>query len=259
MEPLTVQGTLLYLSVAVAYNLCNHKAMSAIPNTVQIKKHDSQTSLTQMACPECDLLLSIPPLAVGESVICLRCDKTLYTHNKNSIDRSLAFAVTGLMLYIIANMFPLISLKALGLTQDSTLVSTALSLFQADRPFLSIVMFLTTIVFPATTLIGTIYILIQVKTDKTDKFTAPLFRFLRSTDAWGMLEIFMLAMLVAIVKLGDVADVIFGVSLYAFVLLILALTLLSASLDPHDVWNKLREKEGEREDEKNSDKKGEHQ
>jgi paraquat-inducible protein A len=205
-------------------------------------QYSSQTSLSQMACPECDLLQSIPPLAVGESVACLRCDMSLYTHHKNSIDRSLAFAITGLMLYIIANMFPLLSLKALGLTQDSTLISTALALFQADRPFLSMVMLLTTVIFPLTTLIGTIYVLIQVKTNTTNEFTAPLFRFLRSTDAWGMLEIFMLAMLVAIVKLGDVADGIFGVSLYAFVLLILALALLSASLDPHDVWNKLREK-----------------
>ena len=54
----------------------------------------------------------------------------------------------------------------------------------------------------------------------------------------------MLAMLVAIVKLGDVADVIFGVSLYAFVLLIATLSLLSISLDPHDVWNKLRDYKG---------------
>ncbi len=200
----------------------------------------NQTSLSHMACSDCDLLQTIPPLAVGESVSCIRCSSTLFKHHKNSINRSLAFAITGLILYVIANMFPLLSLKAMGLMQDSTLLSTAISLFQEGRPFLSVVLLLTTIVFPATTLIGTIYILLQVKTDNTDEFTAPLFRFLRSTDAWGMLEIFMLAMLVAIVKLGDLADVIFGVSLYAFVLLILALSLLSASLDPHDVWNKLR-------------------
>lgn len=204
----------------------------------------NQTSLSHMACPDCDLIQTIPPLTVGESVSCIRCSATLFKHHKNSINRSLAFAITGLILYVIANMFPLLSLKAMGLMQDSTLLSTAISLFQEGRPFLSVVLLLTTIVFPATTLIGTIYILLQVKTDSTDEFTAPLFRFLRSTDAWGMLEIFMLAMLVAIVKLGDLADVIFGVSLYAFVLLILALSLLSASLDPHDVWNKLRGDKG---------------
>lgn len=220
-----------------------NNAASNIKNTAH-HKPASQTSMGEMACPECDLLQSIPPLAVGESVSCLRCGLVLYKHHKNSINRSLAFAITGLMLYFIANMFPLLSLKALGLTQDSTLLSTSIALFQSDRPFLSIIVLLTTIVFPATTLIGTIYILLQVKTDSINAHTAPLFRFLRSTDAWGMLEIFMLAMLVAIVKLGDVADVIFGVSLYAFVLLIATLSLLSISLDPHDVWNKLRDYKG---------------
>ena len=230
-------------TIAEVSYLCNHPLMNSAPPNIKNthhNKHASQTSLSEMACPECDLLQSIPALAVGESVACLRCDLTLYKHHNNSIDRSLAFAITGLILFIIANMFPLLSLKALGLMQDSTLLSTAISLFQAERPLLSIVLLLTTIIFPATTLIGTIYILLQVKTNTTDEFTAPIFRFLRSTDAWGMLEIFLLAMLVAIVKLGDLADVIFGVSLYAFVLLIIALSLLSASLDPHDVWNQLR-------------------
>ena len=115
---------------------------------------------------------------------------------------------------------------------------------EADRPLLAVVIFLTTIVFPATTLVGTIYILMQVKTNRIDAYTAPLFRFLRSTDAWGMLEIFMLAVLVSVVKLGDLADVIFGVSLYAFGFLIICLTLLSYSLNPHDVWNSLRNKHG---------------
>ncbi len=202
------------------------------------------TGLSHMACPDCDLIQALPALKVGETANCLRCNATLFKNSKNSVDRSLAFALTGLILFIIANLFPLLSLKALGVVQDGTLFSTSLSLFQADRPLLGLVIFLTTIVFPAITLFGTIYILWQVKRDRLNAYSAPLFRFLRSTDAWGMLEIFMLAVLVSVVKLGDLADVIFGVSLYAFCLLILSLTLLSYSLNPHDVWNKLRDKKG---------------
>ena len=202
------------------------------------------TQLTHMACPDCDLIQALPTLQAGEVAYCIRCNATLFKNLKNSVDRSLAFAITGLILFIIANLFPLLSLKAMGLTQDGTLLSTSLSLFQADRPFLSILILLTTFIFPATTLLGTIYILLQVKNNRINAYTAPLFRFLRSTDAWGMLEIFMLAVLVAVVKLGDLAEVIHGVSLYAFCLLILSLTLLSYSLNPHDVWNKLRQNKG---------------
>ena len=204
--------------------------------------NSANAQVNHIACPDCDLILSIPSLAVNEVTYCTRCDATLLKNQKNSINRTLAFAITGLILFIISNLFPLLSLKAIGLTQESSLLSTAFALFQADQPLLSLIILLTTFVFPATTLVGTIYILIQVKTNRINTYTAPLFRFLRSTDAWGMLEIFLLAILVALVKLGDVADVIYGASLYAFCLLILSLSLLSYSLNPQDVWNKLRDK-----------------
>jgi len=208
------------------------------------KNHPDHSNLSHVACPDCDLIQALPMLAIGDSANCIRCEATLFKNQRNSLNRSLAFAITGLILFIIANMFPLLSLKAMGVVQDGTLVSTAASLFEADRPLLGLLIFLTTVFFPATTLIGTIYILLQVKTNTINSATAPLFRFLRSTDAWGMLEIFMLAVLVSVVKLGDLADVIFGISLYAFVLLIVTLSLLSYSLNPHDVWNSLRHKQG---------------
>lgn len=196
--------------------------------------------LSRLACPNCDLIQSLPEMKLGEVARCVRCKTTLYKNLKNSVNRSLAFAITGLILFVLANLFPLLSLKAMGLTQEGTLFATSLALFQADRPFLSLIILMTTIVFPLTTLLGTIYILLQVKVNHINTHTAPLFRFLLSIDSWGMLEIFMLAMLVSIVKLGDVADVIFGISLYAFCLLIVALSLLSHSLNPDDVWNKMR-------------------
>jgi paraquat-inducible protein A len=204
----------------------------------------NNTQVSHIACPDCDLILSVPPLEVNEVAYCIRCGAMLFKNQKNSIDRTLAFAITGLILFVISNLFPLLSLKAIGLTQESSLLSTAFALFAIDRPLLGLIILLTTFIFPAITLLGTIYVLIQIKTNRINTYTAPLFRFLRSTDAWGMLEIFMLAILVALVKLGDVADVIYGVSLYAFCLLILSLSLLSHSLNPQDVWNRLRDKNG---------------
>lgn len=200
--------------------------------------------ISHIACPDCDVILSIPPLLPNEVAYCIRCDATLFKYHKNSIDKALAFAITGLLLFIIANLFPLLSLKALGVVQEGSLLSTATALFQEDHILLSGVVLLTTFIFPATTLLGTIYVLMQVKMRRINRYTAPLFRFLRSTDAWGMLEIFMLAILVALVKLGDVADIIYGVSLYAFCLLILSLSLLSYALNPQDVWDQLRSKTG---------------
>ena len=120
----------------------------------------------QLACHECDLLQQAPALAVDETAHCIRCEAVLFKNQKNSVDRSLAFAISGLIFYIIAHMFPLLSLKALGFLQEGTLLSTSVSLFSAGMPLLSVILFFTTIVFPLTTLLGTIYILLQVKRDR---------------------------------------------------------------------------------------------
>jgi paraquat-inducible protein A len=195
---------------------------------------------TARACHECDLLQDIPTLKHGEVARCIRCGALLKRCHSNSLDRSLAFAITGLILFIIANMFPLISLKALGISQHGTLFSATLALLNAEMPFLALLMLFTTILFPLMSLCGTIYVLTMIRMKRITPTIAPLFRFLRSTDAWGMLEVFLLALIVAAVKLVDVAEVVTGISLYAFILLIITLTTLSLTLNPDDVWDEFR-------------------
>ena len=195
------------------------------------------------ACHECDLLQEIPALKNGDIAHCLRCGATLKRFHKNSLDTSLAFAITGLILFLVANLFPLISLEALGVSQHGNLISATWALFDARMPFLGVLMFFTTILFPLFSLLGTIYVLTSIRMNHLTPSIAPLFRFLRSTDAWGMLEIFLLALIVAAVKLMDITDVHIGISLYAFVLLIVTLTVLSLTLNPDDVWDPLKKKE----------------
>jgi len=206
-----------------------------------IQEHTGATDYRRAhACHECDLLQHIPPLKSGDVARCQRCGALLKRLHHNSLDRSLALAVTGLILFLVANLFPLISLKALGIAQHGTLVSATLALFDAEMPLLGLLMLFTTLLFPLFSLLGTIYVLSVIRLGHITPNIAPLFRFLRSTDAWGMLEIFLLALIVAAVKLVDITEVIMGISLYAFVLLIMTLTTLSLTLNPDDVWDKLR-------------------
>ncbi len=198
-------------------------------------------SLTLRACPDCDLLQELPCSQAGHAIYCVRCGRLLKKTCYDSLNRSLAFALTGIFLFILANSFPFISLSALGIEQDSSLFSASWAFYQMDRPLLAILVLFTTIIFPLLSLIGMVIVLIAVKMKRIQRaFIAPLFRFLMSTDAWGMLEVFLLAVLVAVVKLGDMADIVIGVSMYAFIALIIVLTLLSLSLDPEDVWQELR-------------------
>jgi len=188
-------------------------------------------------CQDCDLVQVVPTLCDNEAAHCLRCHRVLETRKKNALNRSLAWVLTGIILFILSNLFPLLSLKAQGIAYDGTLLSASIELYDRERPWLALVVLLTTFVFPALSLIGTLFVLLATKFRYQSAIIAPLFRFLQSTEVWGMLEVFMLAILVAGVKLGDLADIIMGISLYSFICLIVVLSFLSLSLNPNTIWH----------------------
>lgn len=195
---------------------------------------------TLIACHDCDLLHEVKELEEGAKAVCTRCGAVIAQRPRNSIDRTLALAVTGLILFVLANLFPFLSLNARGQVKDSTLISSSIVLFDWEEPLLGLLVFLTTIVFPLIQILGILYLMLPLKMQRTPPTHATLFaRFILSTQPWGMLEIFMLAVLVAVVKLGDIATVIPGVSLYAFAALILVLTTLSMTLDLREFWQRL--------------------
>lgn len=187
-------------------------------------------------CHDCDLIQQIPVLQIRQTARCIRCGSVLERHRPNSLNRSLALAITGIILFLLSNLFPLLSLKAQGISLDSTLFSASVELFLIDRPFLAILVFFTTIAFPSFSLSGMVYVLASVKFNYHNKNIGPLFRFLKSTEIWGMLEVFLLAIIVAGVKLGDLAEVIPGISLYSFFALVFVLAFLGKSMNPNDVW-----------------------
>lgn len=193
-----------------------------------------------IACHDCDLLQNLPD---GEhrrgKAYCARCGAVLQRYSHDSIDRSLALALTGLVLFLVSNLLPFLALNAQGRIQDSSLLSSSLILWQEGNTFLGMLVFATTFLFPLSSLLAILYLLLPLKLGRRPRFSIHVFRYLQSTEPWGMLEIFMLATLVAVVKLGDIATVIPGPAMYAFALLILVLAALSASLDPHLIWRRL--------------------
>lgn len=193
------------------------------------------------ACHDCDLLQEIPNLKIGEEARCPRCGYLLAYNRKDSLKRSMALAITGIILFVLTNLFPLLSLKSLGIYQESTLFSASVAMFDAGYHFLAVMIFLMTILFPLISLTMIFYVLLNVHRNCFDAHNiSRIYRFLMSIDTWGMLEIFMLAALVAMVKLGDMAEIILGISMYAFIGLVLTMTMLSLSLNPDDIWRRVK-------------------
>jgi len=197
-----------------------------------------------VACHECDLLHHLKPLPQGGVAKCTRCGAVLQRHKRDSIDRTLSFAVAGLILIVLANTFPFLAMKSEGLVQETTLITGVQELYRQDMHSLAALVFLTSILVPFIYIVGILYIFIPLKRNRLPWRLPFIFRFIRHIGPWGMMEVFMLGILVSIVKLAKMASIVPGVSLYAFVVLIFVLAATTASLDPHLVWERLEKPRG---------------
>ncbi|MEJ2221891.1 MAG: paraquat-inducible protein A [Desulfobacterales bacterium] len=194
---------------------------------------------TLIACHECDLLHQRQPLPRGGTAICVRCGAKLYSRKQNSLDRVLALTIAGLLLFCIANAYPLLTFRLEAQSQETTLFSGVTALYDQGMWIVAGVVFLTSILVPLLQLTGMLYVILPLKFNLRPWGLSFLFRVVHRVKPWGMMEVFMLGILVSFVKLAKMATLIPGIALYAFLVLIFVLAASAASLDPHIVWDRL--------------------
>ncbi len=194
-----------------------------------------------IACHQCDLLHRVRPLKHGGVAQCMRCGAVLYRRKKDSLNRTLSLAIAGIILFVVANTYPFLAIKSEGLMQETTLLAGVKELYVQNMWELAALVLITTFLTPFIQLSGMIYVLLPLKFNRLPWRLPFIFRFLQNIQPWGMMEVFMLGILVAIVKLAKMANIIPGIALYSFAALILVLAGAMASLDPDIVWDRLGE------------------
>jgi len=199
---------------------------------------------TLMACHECDLLTRVPPLPLRGAAYCRRCGSVLMRSKPNSIERSLALTLSSLVLFGVAISFPFLAMKTGGFEQQSSLVTGVWLLYKQGMGEMAAVVLLTCLVFPLVQIVGLIYILLPIYLKRSVPFAIQVFRTINNLQPWCMTEVFMLGILVSLVKLAKLAQIIPGISLWAFVLLIITSAAQISVLDSHQVWEELEATDG---------------
>jgi len=194
-----------------------------------------------IACHECDVIHRIKPLPAKEAAHCIRCGAVLYKHKPNSLERTLAFAFAGLILFILANSFPFLGLKIGSQVRETTLITGIYELYVQGMQVIAILVLFTTVLVPFTQMLCLLYILLPLKSHRLPKGLPRLFRFVNSVGPWGMMEVFMVGILVSLVKLAGMAKITPGISLYSFLAFIFVLAAMTVSLDSHLIWQKWEE------------------
>jgi paraquat-inducible protein A len=194
-----------------------------------------------IACHECDVIHCIKPLPARVAAHCIRCGAVLYRHKPNSLERTLAFAFAGLILFILANSFPFLGLKIGAQVRETTLITGIHELYLQGKQVIAILVLITTVLAPFIQMMCLFYILLPLKFGRLPRRLPWVLRFLQRIQPWGMMEVFMVGILVSVVKLAGMAKIIPGISLYSFLALIFVLAAMTVSLDDHLIWQKWEE------------------
>jgi paraquat-inducible protein A len=172
--------------------------------------------------------------------MCPRCASPLYRPQKGSLAHPLALHVTALVLFIIANSFPFITFKMEGREQTSTLITGVFEFAAQGLWFLAILVLAVTIVFPLGKILATLFVLLYVRSGGGEsRAVGRIFKLVETLHPWAMMEVFLLGVLVAYVKLTDFATLELGPALYAFAALILVMVAGEVAVVPRAIWGRL--------------------
>lgn len=194
-----------------------------------------------LACHDCDLLMRRPQLELEEKASCPRCGCELFARRAQVQRRSLALVITALVLFLPANFLPIMHLTLLGQTTEDTIWSGVVSLYHGGMQVVALLVFLCSMLVPLAKLLCQLLVLLCIRWRVALRWGRWLYRSYHHLREWGMLEVYLIGILVAIVKLIGMADLSLGTGLFCFIALLLAQVWLEVTMSPQQIWEALEE------------------
>ena len=194
-----------------------------------------------VACHECDLLMRKPDLALEQKASCPRCGFELFVRRAQVQRRSLALVLTALALFLPANFLPIMQLDLLGQSTRDTVWTGVVSLYHGGMEVVALLVFLCSMVVPLLKLLCQLLVLLSIRWRLALSAGRWLYRSYHHLREWGMLEVYLMGILVSIVKLVDMADLTLGIGLFCFIGLLLSQIWLEVTMSPHQIWEALED------------------
>ena len=195
------------------------------------------------SCHTCGLLVRLP--ASGHCY-CPRCDSDLHMRKPNSLNKTWALLIAAMAMYLPANLFPVMTVTSLGSSQSDTIMSGVIYLLlHGDWP-LALIVFVASVLVPLLKMIALVYLLLSVqrRSPLRKQQRIRLYRLVELVGRWSMVDIFVVALLAALVNVGALATIEPGTGAIAFTAVVI-LTIFSAmSFDSRLIWDNQGEPNG---------------
>jgi len=174
---------------------------------------------------------------------CPRCGAALHLRTPDSLHRTLALLITAMILYIPANVLPIMTTTTLGSETESTIVGGVLLLIQMGSYPVAAVIFIASVMVPIGKFIALIVLYWSVvrRHPTSHRQRTVLYRATEFIGRWSMVDVFVVTVLVALVSLGGIMRITPGVASVAFGGVVIVTMLAAESFDPRLMWDQLGE------------------
>ncbi len=190
------------------------------------------------ACECCGLVLSLPRSQGSVTPHCPRCSFPLHERKPQSLQRTAAYLLTAAVLYVPANLLPVMSTSSVQGDSSHTLVGGILELWAEGSWELALIVFIASIAVPLLKIAALMLLTWTAHRRSTwrQRERAGLYRLIETVGHWSMLDVFVVVLLVGMVRFGVLASVEPEAGLLAFGAVVVATMLASASFDPRLIW-----------------------
>src|SRR5271170_1319549 len=188
-----------------------------------------------IACQTCGLvqqLDNVPPRHLAE---CARCDGILQRYHPDSRTRTGALALAALCLYVPANIYPIMLMKYMGRHTQNTVLGSVRALYRDGMWAVATLVFAASVLIPLLKLLG-LFFLVSNRGQRWRKLRTWVHKTIYKIGPWAMLDVFLLAVMVALIRFGKFATVVPGPGIFVFASVVVLTILASSSYDPRLIW-----------------------
>ncbi len=191
--------------------------------------------IKMIACETCGLVQRVEKVPVNFQARCARCETVIETRHRDSRGRTGTLALAALLLYLPANLYPIMVMEYMGRHTENTVWGGVKALYQDHMWYVAAIVFAASILVPLLKLIG-LFFLILYRGQRWQRMRTRIYKLVCLIGPWAMLDVFLLSVLVALIRFGRFATVIPGPGIIAFTSVVILTILASSSFDPRLIW-----------------------
>ncbi len=191
-----------------------------------------------ISCHVCHFL-AMPDDLVIDGSSCPRCRSQIISRKKNSAARTWALLIAAAIFYVPANIFPIMTVVSFGRKNHDTIISGIFYLMESGQWVIAVVVLFASIFVPVFKIAALTFLTfsIQIKTRWRPKERAFLYRIIETIGRWSMIDVFMISILIALVKLKALATVEAGPGALAFAAVVILTMFAAMTFDPRLIWD----------------------